>query len=461
MKKRNWLFILLALVILVGAGVGVYFFQQNAAAAQAATASETTMQTTEARVGDITLTASGAGSITPATQISLGFEDNGTLIELLVEVGDKVQKGQVLARSQTNQTQESIDASIAEAELSILNAQKKLDELYATAGISRTNAMTDITTYAQKVRDAQYTLENYTMPTYLQGMDAIDALDLMKSNLDAASAAFQPYRLYPADNPVREELLAELGAAQSAYDAAVKRLDYEIVLQVAQANLEKARLEYDKYKDGPAADELAIANAELANAKAKLALAQQAQAVEELLSPMDATVMSIAASVGEASGSASVITLANLEQPMLEVYLDESDLDKAVVGYATQIIFDALPDKVFSGKIVAVDPSLSSVSNVKAVRVLVQMDDTDLDVNLPIGLNASVDVIAGEAKGVVLVPVEALRQIDADQYAVFVVENGEPVMRMVEVGLQDITFAEIKSGLTAGETVSTGIVQTK
>lgn len=461
MKKRNWLFILLALVILVGAGVGVYFFQQNAAAAQAATASETTMQTTAARVGDITLTASGAGSITPATQISLGFEDNGTLIELLVEVGDKAEKGQVLARSQTNQTQESIDASIAEAELSILNAQKKLDELYATAGISRTNAMTDITTYAQKVRDAQYTLENYTMPTYLQGMDAIDALDLMKSNLDAASAAFQPYRLYPADNPVREELLAELVAAQSAYDAAVKRLDYEIVLQVAQANLEKARLEYDKYKDGPAADELAIANAELANAKAKLALAQQAQAVEELISPMDATVMSIAASVGEASGSASVITLANLEQPMLEVYLDESDLDKAVVGYATQIIFDALPDKVFSGKIVAVDPSLSSVSNVKAVRILVQMDDADLDVNLPIGLNASVDVIAGEAKGVVLVPVEALRQIDADQYAVFVVENGEPVMRMVEVGLQDITFAEIKSGLTAGETVSTGIVQTK
>jgi len=461
MKKRNWLFILLALVILVGAGMGVYFFQQNAAAAQAATASETTMQTTAARVGDITLTASGAGSITPATQISLGFEDNGTLIELLVEVGDKVEKGQVMARSQTNQTQESIDASIAEAVLSILNAQKKLDELHATAGISRTNAMTDITTYAQKVRDAQYTLENYTMPTYLQGMDAIDALDLMKSNLDAASAAFQPYRLYSADNPVREELLADLAEAQSAYDAAVKRLDYEIVLQVAQANLEKARLEYDKYNDGPAADELAIANAELANAKAKLALAQQAQAVEELISPMDATVMSIAASVGEALGSASVITLANLEQPMLEVYLDESDLDKAVVGYATQIIFDALPDKVFSGKIVAVDPSLSSVSNVKAVRVLVQMDDTDLDVNLPIGLNASVDVVAGEAKGVVLVPVEALRQIDADQYAVFVVENGEPLMRMVEVGLQDITFAEIKSGLTAGETVSTGIVQTK
>jgi hypothetical protein len=40
-------------------------------------------------------------------------------------------------------------------------------------------------------------------------------------------------------------------------------------------------------------------------------------------------------------------------------------------------------------------------------------------------------------------------------------ENGEPVWRIVEVGLMDFSFAEIVSGLEAGETVTTGIVQTQ
>ncbi len=459
-RKNKWLWLFLALVV-IGAGVGYFIYQQNAAKAVAAAATETSMQTTVVRTGDLTLTASGAGSITPASEISLGFDNSGTLIELLVTVGEKVEKDQVLARLQTNETQESIDAAIADAELSVLNAQKTLDDLHANAGILRTSAMTDITNYAQEVRDAQYTLENYTMPTYLQGLGAIEALDLMKEKLDAASAAFEPYRLYPANNELREELVIGLAEAQSAYDAAVKRLNYEMVLEVAQANLDKARLEYEQYEEGPAANELAIAEAQLANAKAKLALAQQSEAVEELTSPMDGTVMSIDASVGEAAGSASVITLANLEQPMLEVYLDESDLNKAVVGLAVEITFDALPDQTFTGKVVSVDPSLSTVSNVQAVRILIQMDPLTTQVNLPVGLNASVDVIAGEAKGAVLVPLEALREISTNEYAVFVVENGEPLLRVVEVGLQDLTYAEILSGLSAGETVSTGIVQTK
>jgi len=42
---------------------------------------------------------------------------------------------------------------------------------------------------------------------------------------------------------------------------------------------------------------------------------------------------------------------------------------------------------------------------------------------------------------------------------VFVLENGQPILRVVEVGLMDATTAEIKSGLQAGEIVSTGDTQ--
>ena len=57
--------------------------------------------------------------------------------------------------------------------------------------------------------------------------------------------------------------------------------------------------------------------------------------------------------------------------------------------------------------------------------------------------------------------VEALRQLDEGEYAVFVIVDGQPRLQQVEVGLQDYTYAEIKSGLEQGDVVTTGIVETQ
>jgi len=76
-------------------------------------------------------------------------------------------------------------------------------------------------------------------------------------------------------------------------------------------------------------------------------------------------------------------------------------------------------------------------------------------------MNAEVEIIAGEARNVLLVPVQALRELSPDQYAVFVVDaNGELELRLVEVGLMDYVNAEILSGLAPGDVVSTGEAET-
>jgi multidrug efflux pump subunit AcrA (membrane-fusion protein) len=80
--------------------------------------------------------------------------------------------------------------------------------------------------------------------------------------------------------------------------------------------------------------------------------------------------------------------------------------------------------------------------------------------NLTVGMTASIDVISGRAENVVLVPVEALRQIGTNEYAVFVVTNGQLRLVPVTVGLMDLTSAQITSGLQPGEVVTTGTVQT-
>ena len=101
-------------------------------------------------------------------------------------------------------------------------------------------------------------------------------------------------------------------------------------------------------------------------------------------------------------------------------------------------------------------------SGVTAVRAMVQldMDSFAKPQTLPVGMNATVEVIGGQAENAVLVPVEALRELSPGQYAVFVMEDGEPTLRIVEVGLMDFTFAEILSGVEAGEIITTGIVET-
>ena len=462
MQKKKWIWMVLALLIIGAAGGGYYYYNNQSAAAKTTTSEAATMQTAVARVGDLVISASASGSVVTAAQFSLAFrEETGTLIELNVGVSDKVKKGDILARLQTDQTTEEITASISAAELTVIQAQQALDELYATAGSSRTTAMNDIATYAQEVRDAQYQLENYSMPLFLQGLDTITAVDKTKAALDAASAAFEPVKYYPVTDERRKALLITLNETQSNYDAAIKRLNYEYVLQVAQDKLDKARQDYEKYRNGPAESDLILAETTLKNAQDKLALAKEEKSIVDLVAPIDGTIMTVNASVGEAMGTTSIITLADLENLRVEAYLDESDLDKAKVGNEAEVIFDALPDRTFKGKVVTVSPGLESVSNVQAVKVIVILDDVDPSVVLPIGLSATVDVISGRAENAVLVPVEALRQLDASEYGVFVIENGEPILRVVTIGLQDVTSAEITSGLQAGETVSTGITQTQ
>ena len=143
------------------------------------------------------------------------------------------------------------------------------------------------------------------------------------------------------------------------------------------------------------------------------------------------------------------------------MYLDETDLAMVGLDYEVDVVFDALPDETFTGKVVRVDPELVNESGITAVRALVQLDSFAKPQTLPVGMNATVEVIGGRATGAVLVPVEALREISAGEYAVFVMENGEPRLRMVQVGIMDFSFAEILSGVTAGEEVTTGLVQTQ
>jgi len=118
MLKNKFFWIGLVLVLaLIGAGYYLYV-TRYATAAEPVEANE--LQTAVARIGDLEIVASGTGSIVPKQQIGVGFDESGTMIELNVQEGDAVQAGDILARLQTSESQETIAAKVAEAELAVV-----------------------------------------------------------------------------------------------------------------------------------------------------------------------------------------------------------------------------------------------------------------------------------------------------------------------------------------------------
>jgi RND family efflux transporter MFP subunit len=224
----------------------------------------------------------------------------------------------------------------------------------------------------------------------------------------------------------------------------------------------QARAQLAAVAAGADANDLDSARLGVTQAQLSLDNARRQLANTELKSPIAGTVLTVQAQPGESAGSAPIITLADLSNQSLRFWVEEADLLSAAVGNPVSVVFDALPDLTFPGEIIAVDPALVTVEGALAVQAWASLELDAHPVKLLSGMTAEVEIVAGEARGAMLVPVQALRELAPGSYAVFVVkDDGQLEMRPVTVGLRDFANAEILSGLAKGEVVSTGTVETE
>ena len=521
-RKRNIGIIVAVVAVLAVAGGYLIYSNANTAAAQDEADQE--VQTSVVRTGSITVSATGAGTVIAAQQVDLAFATSGTLTELRVAVGDSVAAGDELARIDDTAAQQALavaELQLAQAamqtdatttqtgisfdDISVEQAQMAVDEAQAALG-ELTNWVADDDEIALLQAQLDSAEAGYSAA---QGQDAasstnvdIEAISLEQAKRKLAEAeaayttAFDPGRDWELNDPRTSDALEaerdraesnllsaqeSLTVAELNYNATVAGTNYSGSVS-AQSNLLSAQQALATAQAGPTEDEIATARttlrtAELALKQAllnqeanalslqqsqlSLASAQADVAGTVLTAPFAGVVTAINTNVGE-SASGAVITLADLTQPLLEVYLDESDLNMVGLGYEVEVSFDALADQLFTGEVTQVDPTLVTSNGVSAVRALVQLDAASFakPQTLPVGLNATVEIIGGRTENALLVPVEALRDIGDGQYSVFVMVDGVPELRLVEVGLMDYSFAEILSGVAEGEVVTTGVVET-
>lgn len=453
LKKRKGIALLGLIVVVAGAAAWIW---SNVHTANAQSSSD--IHTTMVKSGSIRVSASGAGTLTASSEIGLSFPTAGVVGELLVKVGDSVVEGQELAKL-ADLT--GLEAEVSSAQLNLLEAQQALDDLttntdltVAKAYQAWADALADFNAKTLKVEQlasAHRCSRNETTrltanverieSQLAQAVEGSDEYSNIKNSLATARANLEYCTTYGTTE--KESAQAELTLAELTLN---KALEYYQKMDAA---------------NGLDADAVSLAQNKVVESQSALELAQKNLAGATMTAPMDGVVIAISAGVGENAGQTSLITLANLVSPDVEVNLDQNNLAMLEVGNKAEIQFDALPERIFEGTLIQVDPSLSSNSQYAMVTGLIQVD-SDLSVMehpLPIGLNATVEVIASEADDVAILNQQALRSLGDGTYAVFVYENGKLRLRVVEVGLMDETYAEIRSGLQVGDVVSTGLVE--
>jgi HlyD family secretion protein len=494
--KRSNLFRIFAVILLVaGLSIGGYFLYSRIFASQATTTDATPLQTAKATQGDLVLYANGTGTVTPITESNIGFNSNGQAKEIYIKVGDTVEAGQVLAQLddtdaqiQLARAQQDMNAltsaeAIATAKQTLANAvtefaaakesleflvspevlfwEERVAEREQTRTDAQTAAQTDTSEAAkQKVSEAETSL------TYAQNQ-----LKYFQSVYEATYIPenFTQYRTMRTPRGTVTEVIqvedpdtgrmvdlinapteGEIGIARSAYD-------------LAKATIAEAQIYLDVLNGGEIPEGATGTNlVAYMQTQHALETAEYNLTATKLVAPFNGTVTALDMTVGDRVGGSFVVTISNLDQPyVLDAYLDAEDWGSVKNGYEVEVSFDILPDQLFTGVVTNVYPTLDTTSsNTELVHITAMLNDS-IPYELPAGSAASVDVVGGRAENAVLVPVEALHEISDGQYTLFVMQNGTLRLHVVEVGLQDLTQAQIISGVDVGDIVTTGVVETK
>lgn len=393
----------------------------------------------EARATPAEITASG---FIEAEKVSLAPEVGGRIAEIAVAEGDEVVAGQVLVRLDDRLAQAQV--SVAEAGLEVAQARLALARAGARAeDIRRAEALL---AQAQAARDGAYQawqdarallanpqdLEARIVQLEAQVRIQRALLDQAVALKNLAEGAYNQYRaamdqwasipepFRPALSPdVHSVLYAYWGAwagvnsAGAGYDGAREALELlyemkknpqalraqvdaaEAQYRAAEAAVELARAQLDGLRAGATAEELAALEAQVQQARAQLESARVALGKLNLTAPIGGQVLEIAAHAGElALPGVPVLTIADLEEVRLTVYVPQNRLGLIRVGQPVEVQVDSFPDRVFVGRVASIatqaeftprniQTAEERVNMVFAVKVVIPNPDRALKPGMP------------------------------------------------------------------------------
>ncbi len=443
--------------IAIGVVVGVVAVAGTVASIRAGQTGQTTVQTGKVIRQDLVSLTSASGEITPRTYTDLGANAQGRIIELTVKEGDRVHKGQVVARIESIQARADVDAQQASV------ASSEADSAATEAGL--------------KVQDDTIHTQEAT-------------IDSTKANLELSRLTFERY----------EKLYEQKLAAKQDYDQ--HKADYDS--QKAGLRQAELRLQQLQSQRLQMLAQLTSAQRHITQVQAGLTRVADVLAKYDVIAPLDGVVTNLPVRVGETvvpgiqnSAASAVMTIADMSLITAEVKVDETDIVNLKLGQIADVTIDAIPDKTFTGHVIEIgntailrssgqvaSSSATSSTEAKDFKVTIALDSPPDQIRP--GLSCNAKITTATRKDVLTIPIQALtvrqkgdleetdkktQQKDNGQapidlvaekakreevLGVFVLNGGKAEFRKVETGITGSTDIEVLTGLEPGDQIVIG-----
>ncbi len=364
-------------VLLIAGGITYYKIRQGI---QKVTTGRATRQ-------DLVAVVSGTGQIKPKTYVNIGATSFGRITHLYVKEGDRVKKGDILARVESVQPEATVDAQAA----------------------SIASSKTDIASYIAAENTAQANVA-----------EARADLEQKKLDFDRAQQLYN------------DKLIAkqDYDAKKAAYDVSAATVDQR------QAALAQAKAQ------------TASQRAHLQQAEASQRANYDALDKTISRAPFDGLVTNVPVREGEtvvvgiqnAEGS-TLMTLADMSVITAEVKVDETDIVNIRMGQPADVTVDALPGRIFKGHVtevgdqallrttgIATSQSTTGTEEAKDFKVVVTLDqtaDNHLEELRP-GLSTTAKITTATRPNVLTIPIQALVQRDPAIEKQLAANDGKP-----------------------------------
>ena len=446
--------IALYVIVLVGAGTGVFMLTR-------AKAGSVQYRTGVATLGTITQTVSLSGNLAADGETDLDFEGAGAVTSVNVQPGQTVTAGEVLA----TQNPTTVDASLTQAEATLSAAEANLTQ--AKSGTTASS----LSQAEGQINSSYVSYQNAT--TSLADTKAVNAQQVAGAYAayTTAQALATADGCTPGDTtpPCPQDEAAISQDHQAWQSAEVKGTQSDDQVQ-GQVNADRVQWENAKaslaaLEDGSAAsstqvssdesqveiDQVNVTNAEAAVNAATLK-APTGGLVEEV-NVTNGEQISSGGTGGASSGSSESAThaIVIIAPGVFEVTGSVGDtlVNEIAVGQSAQVVAAGSSEAV-AGKVTEVAEEATVTSGVASFPVTVVLSGASP--SLRPGMSASVSVIINQVVGVTTVPTSAVHTTGAGSTVTLFVK-GKPDPVAVTVGASDATLTQILSGVKVGDTV--------
>ncbi|MRS03117.1 HlyD family efflux transporter periplasmic adaptor subunit [bacterium] len=376
-KMKNRYFLLLSLIMISLFMIGCK-----------ATPSET-IEATPITSPDVII---AEGHFVPEQNLYLTFLAQGKVKEIMVKKGDQVSAGQVLAKLSDS---EPAVANLTAAKLELASAEQALNILKRTSDLATAQAQLNLANAQDAYNKALWNQKELDTPqvTDQNKIDAINAtIIIAQDKVEKAQKEYDKFSETSDSDPLKAAALNNLAQAKMNLRNAQNNLNFNYLdpsnqdvlisagkVEVARAQLADAQKEYDRLKDGPDPEKLAIAQARLDNANAQVAAAQYAVDNYEIKAPFTGVVADVNIAVGQqVSPSAWAIAVIDPSNWYVDTSdLTEYDIVNVTLGDTVAITVDAIPELEFVGTVneISTAPKTSAGDILYTVHILVQEPD--------------------------------------------------------------------------------------